>query len=482
MRRLTNAMLSFRRRLALVHFVVIVAVLVLAGFAGYWGLHRAVHGQLDAALLALAELEAAMLAESPSQPIAIHEVPAGPVPPSFARLDRLLQVLDADGRVQAHSANLGSARLPTTPALLEQLAAGETVFATLPDFGEEPTRMVSVPVHVRGTRLAIQVAGSLDDVNHVMRSVSLLFIGMGLALILAVGSAGAVLTRRVFRTIDEVVRQARHIGEASLSERLHHPGTQDEMGRLVGTLNEMLDRLEHSFEMQRRFTSDASHELRSPLSRLRTELEVTLRRPREPAEYVETLRSCLEEVERLTLLVEELLTLARLDVDQQREPAEPILLNNVIDETVRRLEPVAQERMVGMVFEISPQVTARISHEAAGLVLANLLDNAVKFSPAGGQVRIRLATEGNEAVITVSDQGPGIRVAELPHVFERFYRGTNARADGTPGVGLGLALAQAVVHAHKGRIMASNCPEGGTQFFVHLPLTDRNDLEVSRNS
>jgi two-component system OmpR family sensor kinase len=465
-------MLSFRRRLALVHLAVIVSVLALAGFAGYWSLYRAVHGQLDAALLALAESETAMLAESSPQPIAIHEMPAGSSPPSFARLDRLLQIIDADGRVLARSANLGSMRLPATPALLERLAAGETVFETLPDFGEEPIRMVSVPVQVHGTRLAIQVAGSLDDVNKVMRSASLLFIGMGLALILAVGTAGAVLTRRVFRTIDEVVRQARHIGEASLSERLRHPGTQDEMGRLVGTLNEMLDRLEQSFEIQRRFTSDASHELRSPLSRLRTELEVTLRRPRESAEYEETLRSCLEEVERLTLLVEELLTLARLDADQQRDPLEPILLNTVIEETVRRLEPVALGRKVELVFEVSPPVTARISQGALGLVLANLLDNAVKFSPSGGQVRIRLATGHTEAIITVCDQGPGLCIEELPHVFERFFRGTTARANGTPGVGLGLALAQAIVHAHRGRILASNRPEGGAKFVIGLPLAN----------
>lgn len=463
-------MLSFHKRLALVHFAVIVSVLALAGFAGYWSLSRAIHGQLDAALLALAESESAMLTEGLALPINIHDVPTGPSPPSFTRLDRLLQIIDPDGRVLARSANLGSARLPTTPVLLAHLAMGETVFETLPNFGEEPTRMVSVPVQVHGTPLAIQVAGSLDDVNNVMKSASLLFIAMGLALILAVGAAGAVLTRQVFRTIDEVVRQARHIGEASLSERLCHPGTEDEMGRLVATLNEMLDRLERSFELHRRFTSDASHELRSPLSRLRTELEVTLRRPRERVEYEETLRSCMEEVERLTLLVEELLALARLDADQQREPAEPILLNNVIEETVRRLEPMAQEREVNMVFETSPAVTARISQGAAGLVLANLLDNAVKFSPAGGQVCIRLVKGDTEAIIAVRDQGLGIRIEELPHVFERFYRGTNARAKGTPGIGLGLALAETIIRTHRGRIVASNHPEGGTEFIIGLPL------------
>jgi two-component system OmpR family sensor kinase len=397
-------------------------------------------------------------------------VPPGSAPPSFVRLDRLVQIVDADGHVLARSANLGTARLPTPPTLLERLAAGETVFETLPKFGEEPTRLVSVPVHAHGSRLAIQVAGSLDDVNHVLESAGLLFLVMGLALILAVGTAGTVLTRRVFRAIDEVVRQAHRIGEASLSERLPHPGTHDEIGRLVDTLNEMLDRLEQSFEVQRRFTSDASHELRSPLSRLRTELEVTLRRPRDTTEYVETLRSCLEEVERLTLLVEELLVLARLDAGQERGLSETVPLNPIAEEAVCRLEPMARERQVRITLDPSPPVAARVARGSANLVLANLLDNAVKFSPPGGRVSIRLAIDGPDAVLSVSDEGPGIRVDELPHLFERFYRGAVARAGAAPGVGLGLALSQVVVNAHGGRIDASNLPEGGALFTVRLPL------------
>ncbi len=464
--------LSFRRRLALVHLAVIVIVLTLAAFAGYWSLYRAVHGQLDAALLALAETESAMLMENSPQPISIHEVPPGSSPLSFTRLDRLVQVIDVNGRVLAHSANLGAARLPAPPALLERLAAGETVFETLPDFGEEPTRMVSVPFQVRGSRLAIQVAGSLDDVNNVLRTASLLFITMGLMLIMAVGAAGAVLTRRVFRTIDDVVRQARRIGEASLSERLPHPGTNDEMGRLVGTLNEMLDRLERGFEMQRRFTSDASHELRSPLSRLRTELEVTLRRPRETSEYLETLRSCLEEVERLTLLVEELLALAHLDAERKREPSERVVLNSLVEEAIHRLEPLANARRVRLIFESSPPIAVRIARGSLSLVLVNLVDNAVKFSPVGGAVTIRLAAEGPEALLSVSDEGPGLRAEELPHLFERFYRGAAARTDAVPGVGLGLALSQAIVHAYGGRIVASNRPQSGAIFTAWLPLAD----------
>jgi two-component system OmpR family sensor kinase len=424
---------------------------------------------LDAALLALAEAETALLEQDSALPLAIQDVPAGTSHPSYSRIDRLVQVINADGEVLARSANLGTARLPVTPLLLKRLAAGETVFETLPDFGEEPTRMVSLPIQVRGSALTIQVAGSLDDVNNVLRSASILFIAIGLALILAVGAAGAVLTSKVFLTIDDVVRQARRIGEASLDERIPHPGSNDEMGRLVVTLNEMLDRLEQGFEIQRRFTSDASHELRSPLSRLRTELEVMLRRPRETGEYVETLNSCLEEVERLTRLVEELLALARMDGEQRREPATIIQLNPIAEEAIRRVGGFAKERQVQLVLEPSPPVEAQMASGPLGLALVNLLDNAVKFSPPGGRVIIRLGVKGPDALVSVADEGPGIPEEDLPHLFERFHRGAAARTLNVPGVGLGLSIVQAILHAHGGQIRASNRPEGGAIFTIHLP-------------
>lgn len=463
-------MLSFRKRLALAHLAAIVLVLALTALGGYWTLSRAVHDQLDAALLALAETELGMLADDSGQPVRVHEVPPGPAPPSFERLDRLVQIVDADGQVVARSANLGAARLPTPPALLARLSAGEVVFETLSGYGTEPTRMVSVPVRSHGRLRAVQVAGSLDDVNHVVQSASTLFAATGVALILAVGWAGALLTRRVFGAIDDVVQQARRIGEADLSKRLPHPGTPDEIGRLVDTLNEMLDRIEHSFEAQRRFTADASHELRSPLSRLRTELEVALRRPRDASDYVDTMRSCVEEVQRLTLLVDELLVLARLDAGQERGPAETVSLNTLAEEAIRRMEPMAREHQVRIVLDPAPPVTAAVARGPATLVLANLLDNAVKFSTPEGCITVHLATEGAHAVMSVADQGPGISVSELPYLFERFFRGSAARAGAPSGVGLGLALSQAIVHAHGGRIDAANRPGGGALFTVRLPL------------
>lgn len=464
------AMLSFRQRLGLVHLSVIVAVLALAAFAAYWGLSRAVHGQLDAALLALAETEAGMLAEEPLAAVHVHDAPAaGSGPLSFVRLDRLVQIVDAQGEPIARSANLGAARLPAHATTMAQVEKGQAVFETLHDFGEEPTRLVTVPVRAGSALRAVQVAGSLDDVHSTLQAAAVLFVIMASVLLLSVGTAGALLTGRVFQAIDDVVDKAHRIGDADLSQRLPHPGTADEIGRLVDTLNEMLGRIEQGVGVQQRFTADASHELRSPLSRLRTELELALRRPREPQVYVETLQSGLEEVERLSLLVEELLAFARLDAGQERERVERTLLNTLAEEAMLRMEPIARAREVTLAIDALLPVHAKVAPGSISLVLDNLLDNAIKFSPVGGRVTVTLAQQGEQATMCVRDQGPGIRSDELLRVFERFYRGPSARSGNTPGMGLGLALAQAIVHAHAGTIIATNAADAGAVFEVRLP-------------
>ncbi|TFW32234.1 sensor histidine kinase [Massilia horti] len=463
-------MLSLRRRLVLVHLAVVLAIVAAAALVGWWELSRSVRGQLDAALLALAETEVGMLADATGGAIHVHEAPAGTAPPSLMRLDRLVQIIDANGNVLARSVNLGVARLPAPQPLLEQLAAGQTVYQTLPHVIEEPLRMVSVPATIGDRALAVQVAGSLDDVNHVLHAAVILFAGMAVSLLAAVGFAGAALTRKIFGAVDDIALKARRIGEANLDQRLPHPGADDEIGHLVDTLNDMLDRLERSFDVQRRFTADASHELRSPLSRLRTEIEVTLRRPRDAAEYIGTLRSCLEEVERMTKLVEELLMLARLDAGQEHTPSETVSLNDLAKETLWRLEPRSREREIKIVLDAGPSVTARIAYGPASLVLTNLLENAVKFSPSGGQVTVRVAADGDSAVLSVDDQGPGIAADDLPFVFDRFYRGAGARAGVVEGVGLGLALSQAIAHAYGGRIEAANRQGKGALFKVLFPL------------
>ena len=331
--------------------------------------------------------------------------------------------------------------------------------------------MVSLPITIGADTYVVQVATSLDDARAVVRGARWLFVVVAVAILGAVVATGALLARRALRPIDRIVSQARRIGESSLAERLPHPGSQDEIGRLVATLNDMLQRIEHGFEAQRRFTADASHELRSPLSRLRAELEVTLRRPRERTEYEEALRSCLDEVERLSSLTEELLGLARLDAGEGQPPATgAVPLAPIIEETVRRLAPEAERRAITLVAVPGPALSVKAAPGAAGLAVANVLDNAVKFSPAGGRVTISVFAEAGEAVVTVADTGPGVLPDEVPRLFERFHRGSAARSGETPGTGLGLAISRALVERQGGWISVDSTPGEGATFSIRLPL------------
>jgi two-component system OmpR family sensor kinase len=295
---------------------------------------------------------------------------------------------------------------------------------------------------------------------------------MSVVILAAIGLTSALLARRALRPIDRMVTRARHIGEANLGERLPHPGTRDEIGRLVETLNEMLTRLERSFEIQRRFTADASHELRSPLSRLRAELEVTLRRPRAVAEYEEALRSCLDEVQRVQGLTEELLELARIDAQQEPEPAQPVTVDEIVEGAVSAVTREAERRGIAVVVEPLPEVLVRAAPAAAKVALANIFDNAVKFSSPGGEVRVVVRAGREEAVIAISDTGPGVSAEDVPRLFQRFYRGKASRATDAPGVGLGLAIARALIERQGGRLsVEASGGEKGATFTVHLPRT-----------
>jgi len=463
--------LSFRSRLSLWHTAAVACLLAVVAFAAHWTLARLVLGQLDAALVALAETEASAVEADPRNPVRVHELGPGTAPPSFVRLDRFVQIIDPNGRVLARSANLGTANLPAPRAMLDRLRKGEVVFETFENFGEEPIRVAALPIAAGDRRYAVQVAGSLDDAYGVLNAGRWLFLALSLALLAGVAVTSVVFARRALRPIDEMVVQARRIGESNLGERLPHPGSQDELGRLVETLNAMLFRVERGVETQRRFTADASHELRSPLSRLRAEIEVTLRRTRDAPEYVETLRSCLEEVERLSQLTEELLTLAHLDVDERAsQDAPPVPLLPIVDQALRRLGPHALGRAVRLYVEpTAPPLAVKAGPMAVGLALTNILDNAVKFSPAEGEVRVGVSTDGVDALIVVSDHGPGMTADEVPRLFDRFHRGTAARESDAPGFGLGLAISRAVIERQGGSISAESAPEGGARFSIRLP-------------
>jgi two-component system OmpR family sensor kinase len=463
--------LTLKTRLAVWHAVWVVVILAGAAWVSDWALARLVRGQIDHALITLARNELAAIEQAPHEPLRIHEVPGAPSRAWFERLDKFVQIVGLEGEPVARSRTLGTARLPLRTVTGERVKHGDVVYETVEDFGEEPIRMVSVPLTIGAAHYVIQVAGSLDDARTVIRAARWLFLIVALAILTAVVATGALLTRRALVPIARIVKQARRIGQSSLAERLPHPGTHDEIAGLVETLNDMLGRIEHSFELQRRFTADASHELMSPLSRLRAEFEVTLRRPREAAEYEEALRSGVEEVERLCLLVEELLRLAQVDSGEDGDPSPgPTDLPAILERLMRQLEDEAGRRHVTMGLDTVPAVSVKASPGVVTVVVANVLENAVKFSGAGGHVDVTVDTDGDHAVVAVSDSGPGVQADEVPFIFERFHRGTASRATETRGAGLGLAICRTLVERHGGHVSVTSDPGHGATFAIRLPL------------
>jgi len=290
-------------------------------------------------------------------------------------------------------------------------------------------------------------------------------------LLLAAAGGGYWLSRKALSPVDAITRTARNIHAANLSDRLEKLRTGDELQRLSDTLNEMLGRIEHAFIRVTQFTADASHELRAPISLIRTEAEIALRRPRGEAEYRETLRHILLEAERTSSLVGELLTLARADSGRETLRIACVDLSAVVQEVGEQWLELMATRGLSFTQEVTRVETSVLGdRNALQRLLTVLLDNAVKYTPAPGRIELRLEATSSSAVIRVSDSGIGIALEDQPKIFERFYRVDKARSRDLGGAGLGLAIAQWIVQQHKGSISVQGSPGKGSTFVVELPL------------
>lgn len=293
--------------------------------------------------------------------------------------------------------------------------------------------------------------------------------GVG-AIILFFGLAGGWwIVSRALRPIENISATAVKISAGDLSQRINVAEAESELGRLATVLNSTFARLEAAFAQQQQFTSDAAHELRTPVSVMLTQTQTALNRERSGAEYRETLEACQRASQRMRKLIESLLELARLDAGQETMKRLRFDLSQMANDCVELVRPLANERGVKILSELAP---LEITGDAGRLaqVVTNLLANAIQYNQPGGAVRVKLELQGNLAVLTVSDTGPGISIEDLPHVFERFYRGDKSRTVANGNAGLGLAISKAIVEAHGGTIAVSSQPDVGTTFTIRLPV------------
>lgn len=398
---------------------------------------------------------------------------------SFLETDKTglrVQVTAPDRRVLTQSANLRRP-LPLSDAARGASTSNSLSFTETISHAEEgELRVVTVPVTTfRNTENAVigyaQVALPESMREDRLRTLLSGLIGAVIASAVVAWLLASLLARTWLRSVDAAAESAHRIGTGqALRERLFVPGDEGEIARLARAFNELLDRLESAHGTQQRFLADASHELRTPLTVLRGEIEVALRRDRPAEEYREVLESSREEIERLTRLTENLLALARSDAGEGLVTREAVDLSVVCDRVRDTLAAPAVEKRIDLHIDAAEPVWTSGDAVALERVCLNLAENAIRYSPPGESVALRAHAEGSDAVLVVSDTGPGIGAEHLPHLFERFYRVDKARAREHGGAGLGLAIVEALVKAHGGSVQVTSTVGQGTVFTVRLPL------------
>jgi heavy metal sensor kinase len=353
------------------------------------------------------------------------------------------------------------------------------VYATLSD-GDDELRALARTLRTTGRSYTLVVMRPLDEQEDIIeRAGGALLVGVPLALALA-SVGGYFLSRKSLAPVVAMSETAARIGAVNLHERLPIANERDELGRLAGVFNKLLARLNESFEQQRRFMADASHELRTPVAIVRGEAEVALsREERDAADYRESLAIVHDEGRRLTNIVEDLFTLARADAGQNPLKVADFYLDETVAECARAVRTLAAGRDVSLEHEAPHEMPFRGDEELIRRMLLNLLDNAIKYTPAGGHVSVKCEARGKEYVLTVSDTGAGIPAEAQAQIFQRFYRADKARsrrsesADGygatTSGAGLGLSIALLVAEAHKGSLELLRSDERGSVFVATLP-------------
>jgi heavy metal sensor kinase len=387
------------------------------------------------------------------------------------RFTPLGQAFDPDWEPRFRSRRLLTAIEPSPELREAALHPSGVVIGDAVDGDGNQYRLATVAVH-RDEELIgyAQIAVDLRERDGHLRHLRAWLAGGGLFTLLAAGLAMTYIAHQWRMPLQVLGETARRLSLDTLfQQRLYAPEDTPELARVAGAFNELLDKLAAAHGTQQRFIADASHELRTPLTILQGEIEVTLRRERDSAAYRATLESCLEEIQRLARLTSNLLVLARAATEEATGARQRVELGTLCREVCERLAPLAAAKPIDLNVDAIDTVEMEGDPSGLELIVSNLVENAIRYSPPGEQVVVSASMSAREVILTVTDTGPGIAPDHLPRLFDRFYRVDAARARAAGGAGLGLAIVKALVEAHHGRIEVSSEVGKGSRFTVWLP-------------
>ncbi len=461
---------SIRVRLTLWYGSALALILVLFAVSLYLVMSRALREQVDASLDEAAAVAIRTLGEHRFGPFLIFEDLSQDFP-EIALLDKFFQIFGPAGQVTIQSANIQSREIPLSQPSFRASLEGHSTFESVQFENGVPLRLLSVPIR-QGDRLVniLRVGTSLQSTNRMLHRLLVgLYIASPLALLVSLGG-GWFLAGRALRPVHAITKAAQRIAAGDWTQRIRTPHSNDEIGQLASTFNDMIGRLEVSFRQIRQFSADASHELRTPLTITKGETELALRRPRQAEDYRVVLESNLEEIDRMSRIVDELLFLSRADLGEIKLKMVPVQLDDLVREIQQQAQILGEERHIQTVLEVVEPVVVQGDDLRLRELLLNLLDNAVKYSQKGQTVELSLTVSGGQGKLVIRDHGIGIAPEDQERVFDRFYRTDEARAHAAKGTGLGLSICKWIVEVHHGTIEMKSTTQGGSCFTVCLPL------------
>ncbi len=434
-------MRSFRARLTALYLAFFSLLFLLFSAFLYSELSRSLTARVDETLASEADTAAGLLQDEYQE----------------MKGDRLLAAHEVVSDMKLHSDRVEIREGSTLLAATARTAAGAD------------DRVAARTVQVPGHTFRVEIRASLEPVRAELALVRrAILIALPLLLLLA-GAGGYLLATRSLRPLGWMAEQARRITGSNLDTRIQIDHAAAELATLVTSFNELLSRLDQSFETMRRFVADASHELRTPISVIRGEADVALSQPRSEAEYKESLTTILDEARRLSRLVDDLLNLARADAGHVRLQTQDFYLNELLAECCRSVQTLAAARRLTLECRAGGDLQFTGDEQLLRRLIINLLDNAIRYTPSGGKIAAVLESSGGTVQLCVADTGVGIGAADAQHVFERFYRAGEARSRQDGGFGLGLAIVKWIAESHAGAVACASSPGQGSTFTVTLP-------------
>lgn len=449
-----------------------ILALILVAFCGfvYTYFQNSLQKSIDTKIKSIAEVLSSSMTETHGQSLfgnferylenALGKKPKG----------KFIQIIDASGKIGARLNDLEAEAVPVSFVTLEKALKGEVVYETI-ETARPRLRMITMPILENKKVISIvQVGSSLEEFEDTMKRLLIIMI---VSIITATGGTiivGYFMAKKTMRPVDQIRRAAVKISSSNLDERIELKGRKDELGRLADTFNAMIARLKDSFQRVNQFSIDVSHELKTPLTILKGETELALRKDRTNEEYKKSLESNLEEIDRMSHIIDDLLLLSKAETKDMRLNLDKVDLRDLLADVCLNMKIFGENKGVEIIAKELEDI--RIVGDALKLrrMITNIVENGIKYGHAGGYVAVSAYKQDGFACINVKDDGPGISSDDIKYIFDRFYRADKSRKRES-GSGLGLSISKWIAEAHHGTIEVESTPSTGSLFIIKLPMS-----------